>query len=471
MIQVSSHRLEELRTVLAGKVITPEDADYDTARIQWNNDIDRRPVAIARCLSPADVAAAITFAREQNLEVSVRGGGHAFSGAGVCDGGLMIDLSAMRRVVISADARLARVGGGATVAELDAATQVHGLAVPTGVISHTGVGGMTLGGGIGWLTHKAGLTLDSLVSVDVVLADGRCVHASPQEHADLFWAIRGGGGNFGVVTTFEFKLHPIGPEVQLGLFFWGMESGEQVLRLARDIVPNLPPDAGAQIAIGLNAPPAPFVPPQYHFTPGYLLLVVGFSSAAEHARIIAPIRDALPPLFELVSPIPYLALQRTLDETAPWGLLGYQEAIYLDELTDDVISEIVNRIPAKRSPLSYCLIFRLDGAYSEVGDDETAFGGRRAPRYIINIAGIGATPEILRADRSWVRSVWDALRPFAKDSGGYINSMTDDDGDRVQASYGLGKYQRLARIKAKYDPDNMFHLNANIKPYEPPLPG
>jgi FAD/FMN-containing dehydrogenase len=471
MIQVSSHRLEELRTVLAGKVITPEDADYDTARIQWNNDIDRRPVAIARCLSPADVAAAITFAREHNLVVSVRGGGHAFSGAGVCDGGLMIDLSAMRRVVISADARLVRVGGGATVAELDAATQVHGLAVPTGVISHTGVGGMTLGGGIGWLTHKAGLTLDNLVSVDVVLADGRYVHASPDEHADLFWAIRGGGGNFGVVTTFEFRLHPIGPEVQLGLFFWGMESGEQVLRLARDIVPNLPPDAGAQIAIGLNAPPAPFVPPQYHFTPGYLLLVVGFSSAAEHAQIIAPIRDALPPLFELVSPIPYLALQRTLDETAPWGLLCYQEAIYLDELTDDVISEIVNRIPAKRSPLSYCLIFRLDGAYSDVGDDETAFGGRREPRYIINIAGIGATPEILRADRSWVRSVWDALRPFARDSGGYINSMTDDDEDRVRASYGPAKYQRLARIKAKYDPDNMLHLNANIKPYEPPRPG
>jgi FAD/FMN-containing dehydrogenase len=471
MIQVSSHRLEELRTVLAGKVITPEDADYDTARIQWNNDIDRRPVAIARCLSPADVTAALHFAREHELEVSVRGGGHAFSGAGVCDGGLMIDLSAMRRVVINTDTGLARVGGGATVAELDAATQVHGLAVPTGVISHTGVGGMTLGGGIGWLTHKAGLTIDNLVSVDVVLADGRYVHASPHEHADLFWAIRGGGGNFGVVTTFEFQLHPVGPEVHLGLFFWGMESGEQVLRLARDVVPNLPPDAGAQIAIGLNAPPAPFVPPQYHFTPGYLLLVVGFSSAAEHARIITPIRDALPPLFELVSPLPYVALQRTLDETAPWGLLGYQEAIYLDELTDDVISVIVNRIPAKRSPLSYCLIFRLDGAYSQVGDDETAFGGRRAPRYIINIAGIGATPEILRADRSWVRSVWDALRPFARDAGGYINSMTDDDEDRVRASYGPAKYQRLARIKAKYDPDNMFHHNANIKPYQPPRPG
>jgi FAD binding domain/Berberine and berberine like len=470
MMHISSHHLEALRMVLAGKVITPEDADYDTVRIQWNNDVDRRPVAIARCVSPADVAAALAFAREQDLEISVRGGGHAFSGAGVCDDGLMIDLSAMRHVSVCAVARLAQVGGGTTVAEVDAATQVHGLAVPTGVISHTGIGGLTLGGGIGWLTHKAGLTIDNLVSVDMVLADGRYVHASPEEHADLFWAVRGGGGNFGVVTTFEFQLHPVGPEVHLGLFFWGMDHGEQVLRLARDVVPNLPAEAGAQIAIGLNAPPAPFVPPQYHFTSGYLLIVVGFSSAAEHARLVAPIREALPPLFELVTPIPFVALQRTLDETAPWGLLGYQEVVYLDELTDDVISVIVDHMPAKRSPMSFCLVFRLDGAYSAVGDDETAFGGRRAPRYVINMAGIGATPEILSADRAWVRSLWSALLPFAEDPGGYVNSMTDNDDDRVRASYGPAKYERLARIKATYDPGNVFHLNANIKPAHSPVP-
>ncbi|MGH3854084.1 MAG: FAD-binding oxidoreductase [Pseudonocardiaceae bacterium] len=464
MMQVSSHHLEALRMVLAGKVITPEEADYDTVRIQWNNDIDRRPVAIARCVSPADIAATLTFAREQEFEISVRGGGHAFSGDGVCDDGLMIDLSAMRHVSVCADTQLAQVGGGTTVAELDAATQVQGLAVPTGVISHTGVGGLTLGGGIGWLTHKAGLTIDNLVSVDVVLADGRYVHASPDEHADLFWAVRGGGGNFGVVTTFEFQLHPVGPQVHLGLFFWGMDNGEQALRLAREVVPNLPAEAGAQLAIGLNAPPAPFVPSRYHFTPGYLLIVVGFSSAAEHARLVAPIREALPPLFELVTPIPYVALQRTLDETAPWGLLGYQEVIYLDELTDDVISVIVDHMPAKRSPLSSCLVFRLDGAYSEIGDGETAFGGRRAPRYVVNIAGIGATPEVLNADRAWVRSLWSALRPFARDSGGYVNSMTGNEEDRVRASYGPAKYARLARIKAKYDPDNVFHLNANITP-------
>ncbi len=464
MMQISSHNLEALRMVLAGKVITPDDADYDTARIQWNNDIDRRPVAVARCLSPADIAAALTFAREQALEISVRGGGHAFSGAAVCDGGLMIDLSAMRRISIYAGARLAQVQGGATVAELDAATQVHGSAVPTGVISHTGIGGLTVGGGIGWLTHKAGLTIDSLVSADVVLADGRYLHASRDEHADLFWALRGGGGNFGVVTTFEFQLQPVGPEVHLGLFFWGMDDGERVMRLAREVVPALPPEAGAQIAIGLNAPPAPFVPPQHHFTPGYLLMVVGFSSAAEHARLVAPIREALPPLFELVTPIPYVALQRTLDETAPWGLLGYQEVIYLEELTEDVISVMVDHMPRKVSPMSFCMIFRLDGAYSAIGDDETSFGGRRAPRYVVNIAGIGATPEVLNADRAWVQSLWKALRPFARDSGGYVNSMTDDDEDRVRASYGPTKYARLARIKAKYDPDNVFHLNANIKP-------
>ena len=463
MTHISTHDLEALRTVLTGKVITPDDADYDTARIQWNNDVDRRPTAVARCVSPADIAAALTFAREQALEISVRGGGHAFSGAGVCDGGLMIDLSAMRRVSICAAGGLAEVGGGATVAELDAATQTHGLAVPAGVISHTGVGGLTLGGGIGWLTHKAGLSIDNLVSVDVVLANGRYVHASADEHADLFWAVRGGGGNFGVVTTFEFRLHQVGPQVHLGLFFWGLDDGEQVLRLARDVVPGLPADAGAQIVIGLNAPPAPFVPPQYHFIPGYLLMVVGFSSAEEHAQLVAPIREALP-LFELVTPIPYTALQRTLDETAPWGLLGYQEVIYLDELTDDVIATIVKRMPHKSSPMSFCLVFRLDGAYSATGDDDTAFGGGRAPRYVINIAGIGHTPELLTADRAWVRSVWSALRSFATDSGGYVNSMTNDDEDRVRASYGPAKYERLARIKSKYDPDNTFHLNANIKP-------
>ncbi|MDQ4032045.1 MAG: FAD-binding oxidoreductase [Actinomycetota bacterium] len=464
MIQISTRHLEALRTVLAGKVITPDDADYDTARIQWNNNIDRRPVAIARCVSPADIAAALAFGREQSLEISVRGGGHAFSGAGVCDGGLMIDLSAMRHVSVCAATGVARVGGGATVAELDAATQTHGLAVPAGVISHTGIGGLTLGGGIGWLTHKSGLSIDNLVSVDVVLADGRCVHASADEHSDLFWAVRGGGGNFGVVTTFEFQLQPVGPEVHLGLFFWGMDDGEQVLRLARDLIPALPHNAGAQIAIGLNAPPAPFVPQQHHFVPGYLLIVVGFSSAEEHAELAALIREALPPLFELVTPIPYVALQRTLDETAPWGLLGYQEVIYLDELTDDAIAVIVERMPAKSSPMSLCVLYRLDGAYSAIGDDETAFGGGRAPRYVVNIAGIGPTPELLTADRAWVRSVWNALRPFAQHSGGYVNSMTDDDESRVRASYGPAKYERLALIKARYDPDNIFHLNANIKP-------
>jgi FAD/FMN-containing dehydrogenase len=463
MMQVSSHDLEALRMVLAGKVITPDDADYETARIQWNNDIDRRPAAVARCVSPADVAAALAFAREQELELAVRGGGHAFSGAGVCDGGLVIDLSAMRGVSVCPAGRLAKVGGGATVAELDAATQVHGLAVPTGVISHTGVGGLTLGGGIGWLTHQVGLTIDSLLSVDVVLADGRYVHASAGEHSDLFWAIRGGGGNFGVVTTFEFRLHPVGPEVHLGLFFWGMDAGADVLRLVRDILPDLPPDAGVQIAIGLSAPPAPFVPTQYHFTPGYLLMIAGFSTAREHARLVAPIRKAVRPLFELVTPIPYIALQRTLDETVPWGLLGCQDVLYLEELTDDAISAIVEYMPAKKSPMSYCAICRLDGAYSAISDDATAFGGLRSPRYLVNIAGIAATPEIFNADRAWVRAVWNALRPFARDSAGYVNSMSFADEKRVRASYGA-KYQRLARIKARYDPDNTFHLNANIRP-------
>ena len=246
--------------------------------------------------------------------------------------------------------------------------------------------------------------------------------------------------------------------------FLGDGQGEQVLRLAREVVPTLPVEAGAQIAIGLNAPPAPFVPPNTTSLPAICSSSSGSPPRRNTPGLVAPIREALPPLFELVTPIPFVALQRTLDETAPWGLLGYQEVIYLDEITDEVIAVIVDHMPAKRSPMSFCLVFRLDGAYCAIGDDETAFGGRRAPRYVINIAGIGATPEVLNADRDWVRSLWSALRPFAQDSGGYVNSMTDNDEDRVRASYGPTKYERLARIKAKYDPGNVFHLNANIKP-------
>jgi len=278
-----------LRGALSGPVIGPADPDYDQARRVWNAGIDRRPAMIARCASPADVAAAVTFAAEHGLEITVRGGAHSMSGAAVVNDGLMIDLSQLNQVRVDPRAKRARAGGGALMADLDAATQAHGLAVPAGVVSHTGVGGLTLGGGMGWLTRQAGLSIDNLASAQVVTADGQIVRAAADENPDLFWAIRGGGGNFGVVTEFEFRLHEVGPVVQVGLLFWGLEQGPDVLGLAREVIAALPRELNIIIA-GLNAPPAPFVPEQHHHRPGYALTIAGFGSAGQHQQVMTRIR-------------------------------------------------------------------------------------------------------------------------------------------------------------------------------------
>jgi len=410
------------------------------------------------------VADAIGFARRSGLEIAVRGGGHSHAGNSVCDGGLMIHLGAMNDVVVDPAARRAVCGGGATWAELDAATQQHGLATPGGFISHTGIAGLTLGGGIGWLTRMAGLSCDNLVAAEMVTADSQIVRASKHENPELFWALRGGGGNFGVVTSFEFALHPVGPMVNLGLFFFGLENGAQALRFARDYVETLPNEATAFLAIGLSAPPEPFVPEQYRFAPGHALLVVGFGSAEEHAAIVAPIRKAVPPLFELVTPIPYVALQQMFNASAVWGTLGYEKALYLDQLSDAAIAVIAEHVPKKSSPLSFCPTFTMSGAYRARGDAETAFGGNRSARYVFNIEGAGLDRATYEAERTWVRNFWDAMRPHAAGSGSYVNFLVEADADRVRASYGEDKYQRLARVKAEYDPANVFHLNANIQP-------
>jgi FAD/FMN-containing dehydrogenase len=460
----STKALNALAKNLGGSVLVPGDAGYDDARALWNGDIDRRPAVIARCTNDDDVAASIRFAREEALELAVRGGGHSFAGHGVVDDGLMIDLSAMRNITVDPSARRARCGGGTTWADLDGATQEHGLAVPGGVISHTGVAGLTLGGGIGWLLPKAGLSCDNLASARVVTADGSVVNASAAENADLHWALRGGGGNFGVVTEFEFALHEVGPLVSLGLFFWSVDLGAEALRYIRDCIAALPRDAGSQL-IGLNAPPAPFVPEQFQFAPCYGLAVVGWGSPEEHAAMIEPIANGFAPLFSFVTPIPYAALQQMLDESAPWGILAYEKACYLDELSDGAVGVIAEHLPRKSSPMSIMPGFPLGGAFHDVGDADTAFGGSRAAKWCINIAAAAPEPDLLAADRAWVRAFWDALQPYASGSGSYVNFIADPgDEERVRASYGEAKYDRLARIKAQYDPDNVFHKNANIKP-------
>jgi FAD/FMN-containing dehydrogenase len=463
MVQLADSDIDVFRERLHGTVFTPADAEYDTARSVWNGNINRHPAIIARCTTAGDVAAALAFGREQGLEISVRGGGHNFAGTAVVEGGLMVDLSGMRAVSVDPAARRAVAGGGSTWADLDGATQEHGLAVPGGFISHTGIGGLTLGGGLGWLTRKAGLSIDNLVAAEVVTADGRILRASAEENPDLFWAIRGGGGNFGVVTSFEYRLHEVGPMVHLGLFFWPAEQGVEALKFSRDFIETIPEEYAGFIA-GLSAPPAPFVPEEHHFRTGFALVVVGFEDAEEHARVIAPVRETLPPLVELVTPMPYAALQQMFDDSAAWGVHGYEKAVYLDAITDEVIEVMADFVPRKTSPLTFVPIFNLSGAFSRVGEDDTAFGGSRAPGFGFNIAAICPTAEMLEVDRAWVREFWDALLPYARGAGSYVNFMAEYEEDRVRAAYGPAKYERLSQIKAKYDLDNVFHVNVNIKP-------
>jgi FAD/FMN-containing dehydrogenase len=465
MASLTSGDLQTLRAEFAGAVITPADPAYTDAcaAAVWNGDIRRRPALIARCSSAGDVAAALRFARRAGLELTVRGGGHNFAGFAVCDDGLMLDLGALRQVAVDPAGRRAVCGGGATWGDVDAATQAHGLAVPGGFVSTTGIGGLTLGGGIGWLSRKHGLTADNLLAAEVVTADGRLLRASAEEHADLFWALRGGGGNFGVVTSFEYRLHPVGPQVHLGLFFWGADQGAAALRFCRDFLQRVPEEMGAFLA-GISAPSEPFVPEPYHHASGYALLIVGFGSAEDHARVVAPIRETVPPAFELVTPMPYTGLQQLFDASCPWGIQAYEKALYLDALSDEVIAVFSTHLPQKRSPLSQVPVFAMGGAYRRVGEAETAFGGSRAAGFVFNIAAFCPTPELLVADRAWVRAFWSALLPFASNAGGYVNYMAEYEEDRVRAAYGAAKYERLARIKARYDPENLFHFNANIKP-------
>ena len=456
--------IADFRGSFGGLTLVPGDADYDRHRAVWNGAIDRKPAVIACCGTADQVVAAVRFGRAAGLPIAVRGGGHNYAGHAVCDDGLMIHLGGMNGVRVDPVARRAWCGGGATWADVDAATQAHGLATPGGFISHTGIAGLTLGGGIGWLTRMAGLSCDNLVAAEVVTADAQIVRASADENPELLWALRGGGGNFGVVTSFEFALHPVGPMVNLGLFFYGLDTGAAALRYARDQVEALPPDTIAFLAIGLSAPPAPFVPEAHRGKVGHALLVVGYGSPEAHQAALAPIRAAVPPLFELVTPIPFVALQQMFNESAAWGSLAYEKALYLDELSDAAIAVIGEHVPKKRSPQSFCPTFVLSGAYRTPGDADTAFGGSRAARYVFNVEAATPDRETYEADRAWVRNFWDAMRPHASGAGGYLNFMADADEDRVRASYGEAKYERLARIKARYDPDNLFRLNANIKP-------
>ncbi len=464
MTQTANAPLADLRSQLRGEVVEATDPTYDEARKVWNAAIDRRPLAVAVCADEADVQAAVRFAAAHGVEIAVRCGAHSMSGAGVVDDGLVIDLSRINAVSVDPGARRAKVGGGALLGDLDAATQQHGLAVPVGLISHTGVGGLTLGGGMGWLTRKYGLAIDNLVSARVVTAAGDLMTASETENPDLFWALRGGGGNFAIVTEFEFALHEAGPMIHFGMLFWTLDQGVEALRHARSVIETLPDDVNVVVG-GLNAPPAPFVPAEHQHQPGYAMIVVGFGSPEEHAAVLEQARSGVPPAFEFATPMPYVELQKMLDEANGWGFFCYDKGLYVEELSDGVIDALVEQFPQKVSPLSLVLFYRLDGAYSAAPEDATAFSGGRSPRFGVFIIGVCPAPEMLPGERAWARSIAEAMRPYAAADGSYVNGSTDfDEADPVAAAYGAAKFARLVELKATYDPTDLLHGNARVAP-------
>jgi FAD/FMN-containing dehydrogenase len=350
-----------LRAAITGSVVVPTDGGYDEARRVWNAGIDRYPAMIARCRSTQDVVATIAVARQHGLEISVRGGAHNVAGTAVSDDGLMIDLSELRKVTVEPQTRRVRVGGGALLSDMDAATQAHKLAVPAGLVSDTGIGGLTLGGGMGWLTRRFRLSIDSLMSAEIVIADGRVLRAANDENPDLFWAMRGGGGNFGVVTSFEFRLHEIAPMVQFGLFFWPLERGFPALRLAREVIADM--SLGINAIVGaLNAPPTPFVPDQHHFQPGYVMLLTGFGRDDEHGRLVQRIRETLPPLFDMVTSLPYVELQKMLDDVGAWGFHNYEKGLYVKDLSDGVIKAVTEHVPLSLDPWTRFSVVLLSGS-------------------------------------------------------------------------------------------------------------
>jgi FAD/FMN-containing dehydrogenase len=454
--------LERLRDALRGPVIDPDDAGYDEARAIWNGAIDRRPACIARCTGVADVAAAVRFARERDLLVGVRSGGHGVGGHALCDGGLVIDLSPMKGIRVDPAARTARAEAGVLWGELDRETQLFGLATVGGIVTHTGIAGLTLGGGLGWLMRKHGATVDNLLSVDLVTAEGELLTASAEENPDLFWAIRGGGGNFGIVTSFEYRLHPVGPIVLAGPVFHPFEDAPEVLRFHREFIAAAPDELTTIFELSV-APPLPFLPEEVHGKPIVMVGACYAGSPDEGAEVVRPLKQFGRPIADLLEPKPYTALQSMFDPFVPHGWHRYWKSVELPPLTDEAIDTLVEHSSAPTSPKSYTIVFQLGGALGRVGEDATAFSQRDAALNV-NINAVW-TEEDPGADRhiSWARDFFDAMQPHA---GGrvYLNFLGDEGGNRVRQAYGARNYERLVELKRAYDPTNFFRLNQNIEP-------
>jgi len=455
--------VQELREAIRGSVVTPEDAAYEEARSVWNGDIDRRPALVVRCLGTADVTEAIRFARSEDLDIAVRGGGHNVAGFATIDCGLVIDLSPMKGIRVDPISKRARAQGGVLWGELDHETQAFGLATTGGLITSTGIAGFTLGGGIGWLMRRHGLAVDNLVGADVVTADGQLVRADGDADSELLWGLRGGGGNFGVVTEFEYALHEVGPIVYGGVIMYGADKAEDLLSFYSDWVENLPDDLTTMIVF-LTAPPAPFVPPELVGSP---MVAVACCHIGDHARAeesLRPLRDFASADVDIVGPMPYLALQSMFDNSAPHGSHNYWKTAYLDELSAQVIETAVERCEGLRNlnPHSTFHLHHLGGAVGRVDRSATAFPHRNKP-FVLNVIGQWDEGEPRDEHVMWVRDTWDALQLVGAGDP-YLNFLANETDDEVRAAYGTDTYERLASLKDRYDPNNVFHLNQNIKP-------
>lgn len=458
--------VETFKNSLRGELLRPDNAGYDDARLVWNGAIDKKPALIARCTGVADVINAVNFARTYNLLVAVRGGGHNVAGSATCDGGLVIDLSLMKSVDVDPQARTARVQGGATWGNVDWETQAFGLAASGGLVSETGVAGLTLGGGFSWLRNKYGLSCDNLIAIDLVTANGEFLKASETENSELFWAIRGGGGNFGIVTSFEFRLHPVGPEVMFAFVFHHGDMMKEALRFFREYCATAPDEVSPIAVCGIIPDKEPF-PEEIHGISFVLFAACYAGSVEEGKRVLQPLRDFSQPLIDFSGSMPYLQVQTIFDEDYPAHELRYYwKALNLKELSDEAIDRIVEHAKKQVSPLTTTDIWHIGGAMGRIGEAETAFSGRQAA-FMLNAEANWNDPQEDRANIAWARQFIDAMQEFS-DGSRYFNfpGFLEEGDVAVKATFG-DKYKRLVALKNKYDPTNLFCLNQNIKPVNP----
>ena len=458
--RLDASEIEALVAGIRGEVLTPRDGAYDAARRIWNGMVDRHPAVIVRCSNAQDVRHAVNFAREHRMLVSVRGGGHHIAGNSIADGSLVIDQSGLRTVRVDPERRTARVAPGALLGDFDREAQAFGLATPLGINSTTGVAGLTLGGGFGWLSRKHGMTIDNLIAADIVTADGRQRVVSATQEPDLFWAIRGGGGNFGVVTSFEFKLHPVGPEVYSGLVVYPIDQARQVLRAWRDFTVGSPTDLSVW-AVLRKAPPLPFLPESIHGKDVVVFAVVHAGDLAAGERAAAPVLGFGTPVGSALGPTPYAGFQAAFDPLLQPGARNYWKSHNLDRLDDGLLDLAIAAAAASPGPECEVFIAQLGGAMAQVPPTATAYAGRDA-NYVMNVHGRWQSAADDDRGRGWARRLYRNTAPFST-GGGYVNFFTEDEGERVAQAYGVN-YERLQRVKERYDPDNLFRMNMNVSP-------